>query len=201
MPNAKLASIFAVFKQHGVEIDQSAIWEVQGTPVVRHKDVERLGAALNIAYDEPKILRSERDEAVILVIGRIGEKMEWSIGEALIGVNYRVSGKQAAYPWAMAEKRAKDRVILKLAQLHGNAYSEDEADEFQRGKPNGQTEDERTKLERMADELIAEIEKRDPTQLSRLVTHPVFMKDYEQLDNYDKDRVDAAYKARKVPVE
>lgn len=197
MPNAKLAAIYAVFKQHGVEIDQSAIWEVQGTPVVRHKDVERLGAALGIVYDEPKILRSERDEAVILVIGRISERMEWSIGEAVIGVNYRVSGKQAAYPWAMAEKRAKDRVILKLAQLHGNAYSEDEADEFKSGKPTNQPEDERTEFDRMADELIDAIQKRDPTKLSKLVTHPVFVEDYARLDNYNKARVDNAYEARK----
>ena len=31
----------------------------------------------------------------------------------------------------MAEKRAKDRVILKLVGLHGDVYSEEEADEFQ----------------------------------------------------------------------
>ena len=30
----------------------------------------------------------------------------------------------------MAEKRAKDRVILKLAGLHGYVYSEDEAEDF-----------------------------------------------------------------------
>jgi hypothetical protein len=29
-----------------------------------------------------------------------GDRTEWSIGEALIGVNYRVSGKQAAYVFA-----------------------------------------------------------------------------------------------------
>jgi hypothetical protein len=71
---------------------------------------------------------------VILVTGRLpspeGERREWSIGEALIGTNYRVSGKQAAYVYAMAEKRAKDRVILKLIELHGLVYSEEEADEF-----------------------------------------------------------------------
>jgi hypothetical protein len=54
---------------------------------------------------------------------------EWSIGEALVNANYRVSGKQAPYVYAMAEKRAKDRVIIKLCGLHG-LYSEDEADEF-----------------------------------------------------------------------
>jgi translation initiation factor IF-2 len=80
-------------------------------------------------------VRAERDEAVILVTGRIGDRVEWSIGEALVGVNYRVSGKQAAYVYAMAEKRAKDRVILKLIELHGLVYSEEEADEFKNGRP------------------------------------------------------------------
>ena len=49
--------------------------------------------------------------------------------------NYRVSGKQAGNVYAMAEKRAKDRVILKLLELHGLVYSEEEADEFRQGHP------------------------------------------------------------------
>jgi len=130
----KLDAIYAVFDKHGVDLDRDSIWEVQGTPVVYHKAIERLGAALKVVWDEPKIIRAERDEAVIQVIGRVGDRMEWSIGEAVIGVNYRVSGKQAAYVWAMAEKRAKDRVILKLADLHGDVYSDEEADEFKQGR-------------------------------------------------------------------
>jgi hypothetical protein len=35
----------------------------------------------------------------------------------------------------MAEKRAKDRVILKLVGLHGDVYSEEEADDFKEAKP------------------------------------------------------------------
>ena len=34
------------------------------------------------------------------------------------------------YPYAMAEKRAKDRVILKLLDIHGEVYSQEEADDF-----------------------------------------------------------------------
>jgi hypothetical protein len=44
------------------------------------------------------------------------------------GGNYKVSGKQASYVWAMAEKRGKDRVIIKLAGIE--AYSEEESDDF-----------------------------------------------------------------------
>ncbi|HEV2557377.1 MAG TPA: trna delta -isopentenylpyrophosphate transferase [Microvirga sp.] len=111
------------------------VWRVQGTPVIYHKALERIAAHAKIHFDTPTIVRAERDEAVVLVTGRMGDRAEWSIGEALIGVNYRVSGKQAAYVWAMAEKRAKDRVILKLIELHGLVYSEEEADEFKRSSP------------------------------------------------------------------
>ncbi|MHC2249898.1 trna delta -isopentenylpyrophosphate transferase [Bradyrhizobium elkanii] len=140
--NPKLDKIYDVFDKHKVDIDRDSIWEVQGTPVVKHKDVERLGAAIGIKWTKPEILRAERDEAVILVMGEANGKTEWSIGEALIskenevGGNYKVKGKMAAYPYAMAEKRAKDRVILKLADLHGDAYSSEEADDFNQDPDN-----------------------------------------------------------------
>jgi hypothetical protein len=118
-----------IFRKASVQIDRDDVWSVQASRVVKHKALERLAAALGINYAAPQILRAEKDEAVILVTGAIGDKSEWSIGEACINVNYKVSGKQAAYVYAMAEKRAKDRVILKLAGLHG-VYSEDEADDF-----------------------------------------------------------------------
>ncbi len=117
------------------------VWRVQGTAVIFHRTLERIAAQAGIAFDPPVLVRSERDEAVILVTGRLpgakpgAERVEWSIGEALVNVNYRVSGKQAAYVYAMAEKRAKDRVILKLIELHGLVYSEEEADEFRHGHP------------------------------------------------------------------
>jgi len=106
------------------------IWRVQGQAVIYHKALERIAAQAGIAFASPTILRAERDEAVVLVTGRMGERTEWSIGEALVNVNYRISGRQAAYVYAMAEKRAKDRVILKLIGLHGLLYSEEEADEL-----------------------------------------------------------------------
>ncbi len=112
----------------------ASVWRVQGTAVIYHKSLERIAAKARIVFDAPVVIRSERDEAVMLVTGRMPgperELVEWSVGEAAIGQNYRVSGKQAAYPWSMAEKRGKDRVILKLIGLSGVLYSEDEADDF-----------------------------------------------------------------------
>ena len=60
----------------------------------------------------------------MVVFGHLGEISEWSIGEA------SPTNNKNAYPFAMAEKRAKDRVILKLIGLHGMVYSEIEADDF-----------------------------------------------------------------------
>jgi hypothetical protein len=145
-------NIHDVLTKYGESIEGN-VWRVQGNVVILHKALERIAARAGIFFDPPVVLRAESDEAVILVTGRLVgaappsegagphttaemlSRMEWSIGEAKIGSNYRVSGKQAAYPYAMAEKRAKDRVILKLIELHGYAYSEDEADDFKAGKP------------------------------------------------------------------
>jgi hypothetical protein len=128
------ADIIALFKGFGCAITQDDIWQVQAATVIKHKALERLAASARIVFDPPVIIRAGEAEAVILATGKLNDRVEWSIGEALVNVNYRVSGKQAAYVYAMAEKRAKDRVILKLAGLHG-LYSEDEADEFKQGPP------------------------------------------------------------------
>jgi hypothetical protein len=122
-----------LFSTASVPLERDDIWSVQSARVVKHKALERLAAALKIKFAAPHILRAERDEAVILVSGSLGEATEWSIGEAVVNVNYRISGKMAAYVYAMAEKRGKDRVILKLAGLHG-VYSEDEADDFKQSQ-------------------------------------------------------------------
>ena len=151
-----LGFIRDIFRKAGVPLDGDDVWEVQKVRVVKHKALERLGAGMGIEFDAPQILRCEGDEAVILATGRMNGKSEWSIGEAKIvlmvdsgrknqwgkpvyeapaGVtgNYQITPKQASYPFAMAEKRAKDRVILKLSGLHG-VYSEDEADDFRQSE-------------------------------------------------------------------
>lgn len=116
-------------------LGHEACWDCHGTWVVHHWALEQIAAKAGIRYEQPTVLVAEKDAAAILVTGYFVDqagpvKSEWSIGEAVIGQNYKVSGKQAAYPFAMAEKRAKDRVILKLIGLHGLAYSDVEADEF-----------------------------------------------------------------------
>lgn len=132
----KKQEIRDLFATHGVVLSQSDVWAVQGTPVVKHSALERLAAKLKLTWDPPREVMVSMNEIVILARAtRTDGISEWSYGEVNVvrdgvpGGNYRLTGKQAGYPWAMAEKRAKDRVIIKLAGLHG-AYSEDEAEGF-----------------------------------------------------------------------
>jgi len=104
-----------------------AAWDCHGTWVVYHRVLEQIAAKAGISFDAPIPLETNgagRSVAICVTGRNDAGKTEWSIGEASPANN------KNAYPYAMAEKRAKDRVILKLIGLHGLAYSEDEADEF-----------------------------------------------------------------------
>lgn len=120
--------ISAVLKEH--EFGPEACWDCHGTWVIYHRVLEEIAAKNGIAFDPPLALEADgHGKCVALcVTGRMADKAEWSIGEAAPGNN------KNAYPFAMAEKRGKDRVILKLIGLHGLAYSEEEADEFRQSR-------------------------------------------------------------------
>ena len=118
------------------EPSTGTVRQVEGTAVISHKALERIAARAGITFDPPRVLRAERDEAVLLALGRMGERSEWSIGEALLNVNYRVPDREPVYVYAKAEERAKDRIILKLIGLHGLLYSEEEADQFGESWPS-----------------------------------------------------------------
>lgn len=107
-------------------------WNCHGTYVLLHKALEKVAVHKNIVFNEPTILEcnSEKKIVSLLVTGTMGDKSEWSIGEASPYNN------KNSYPYAMAEKRAKDRVILKLVGLHGDVYAEDEADAFKEARPD-----------------------------------------------------------------
>lgn len=124
--------VLAFMEQY--KIDSDEVWEVHGsTWVVKHKALERVAAELGITWDRPAMVETNAADgiAVMVVFGKLGDKSEWSMGEA------SPKNNKNAYPYAMAEKRAKDRVILKLLTTHGALYSESEADEFtQRKNPH-----------------------------------------------------------------
>lgn len=114
-------------------IAHDEIWEVHGTSwVVKHKALERVAAEQKIVWGMPTMIETSAEKGIVAlcVTGTLGERSEWSIGEAAPKNN------KNAYPYAMAEKRAKDRVILKLLTVHGELFSEDEADELKRPNPH-----------------------------------------------------------------
>jgi hypothetical protein len=118
------------------ETAKTSTWDCHGTRVILHKALEKIAAKKGIAFDAPVHLVTDpvNKQVAIQVTGRLGDMEAWSIGE-VSPVNCK-----NAYPFAMAEKRAKDRVILKLAGLHGYVYSEDEAEDFKDAKPSEDSE-------------------------------------------------------------
>lgn len=128
-PSKQLMDFMSRFK-----IDADEVWEVRsgGAWAIKHMALERVAAEQKIVFERPAIIENNSAEkvAAICVFGTMGERQEWSIGEASPHNN------KNAYCYAMAEKRAKDRVILKLLNAHGTLYSEDEADDFKRPNPH-----------------------------------------------------------------
>ncbi len=126
MPRALDKTISEILSKYG-ETPKEACWDCHGVWVVYHKAIERMAARAGIVFDQPTVIEANaaNKTAVICVTGTMAERTEWSFGEASPANN------KNAYPFAMAEKRAKDRVVLKLLGLHGLAYSEDESDDFQ----------------------------------------------------------------------
>ena len=123
--------VIDVLKEIG-ETAKTSTWDCHGTRVILHKALEKIAAKKGIAFDAPVHLVTDpaNKQVAIQVTGRLGDMEAWSIGEV------SPANCKNAYPFAMAEKRAKDRVILKLAGLHGYVYSEDEAEEFKEAKPS-----------------------------------------------------------------
>jgi hypothetical protein len=124
-------AVLEFMENYGVASDE--IWEVHGTTwCVKHKALERVAAQVGIVWEKPelKVCDMEKGLIAILVGGKLGTHTEFSFGEA------SPKNNKNSYPIAMAEKRAKDRVILKLLAVHGDLYSEEEADDFKRPNPH-----------------------------------------------------------------
>lgn len=111
--------------------DNTAVWDCHGTWVAYHAAVERMAAKAGIEFHLPEMIvnDAEKKTVVICVMAKMGEKTEWSFGEV------SPSNNKNAYPYAMAEKRAKDRAALKLLGMAGLVYSEEEADDFKEARP------------------------------------------------------------------
>lgn len=122
-------------KKYGVASDE--VWLVPGgkSHAIKHAALERIAVQIGIKWSPPREIEMNAAEGVatIWVEGCLGETKIWSYGEASPRNN------KNAYCVSMAEKRGKDRVILKLLSIHGGdkgLYSEMELDaEYQQPQP------------------------------------------------------------------
>lgn len=91
---------------------------------IKHKVCEQIAADKGITFDLPVVVESDsaNKTVALIVTGHMGDRTEWSFGEASPG------NCKNQYPYSMAEKRGKDRVILKLIGLHGDVHSDEEFD-------------------------------------------------------------------------
>jgi hypothetical protein len=128
-PSKQLQEFMSKFK-----IDHDEIWEVRsgGAWAIKHSALERVAGEQSITFDIPQFAEKDGSNKIVamLIVGHMGDKTEWSVGEA------SPSNNKNSYPYAMAEKRGKDRVILKLLNRPGDVYSEEEADDFKRQNPH-----------------------------------------------------------------
>ena len=125
------------------ETPNTALWDCHGTWVVKHKALEKVASTYGISFNDPVVIETDiKNKSVALMVrgersfkikdsDKIVTRSEWSVGEASPYNN------KNGYPYAMAEKRAKDRVILKLIGISGDVYSEEEGDDLKNSKPRG----------------------------------------------------------------
>lgn len=146
-------AVLDFMEKYGVESDE--IWEVHGSSwVVKHKALERVAVEVGVVWLRPSVQVCDLANkiAVICAFGKLGDREEWSFGEASPANN------KNSYPVAMAEKRARDRVILKLLVTHGALYSEAEADEFSEQRPEKRGELPKKDAKAIYTKLQAEIQ-------------------------------------------
>jgi hypothetical protein len=117
-------AVETIIKGYGL-VAKDVLWDCHGTWCMYHRSIEKIAADQGIAFDPPQVLEANgaAKSVALCVVGRFKDRAEWSVGEA------SPANCKNAYPYAMAEKRAKDRVVLKLIGLHGLVYSEDEMPE------------------------------------------------------------------------
>lgn len=127
----ELAKKYDLTKQDFWELPQRA-----GTWIVTHNACEKIADIEKITFDYPEIHNGGKEVAMIgkakmRIKGKTKyeDKEVWSTGEA------SPDNCKNKYMWAMAEKRLKDRLTLKLinAAEYG-IYSEEEADSFKDSK-------------------------------------------------------------------
>ena len=112
--------------------------------IITHDACQKIGDMEGIIFGPPQILNSEQSFVRMVISAKKGEVLMWSIGEA------DTKNCKNLYFGAMAEKRGKDRVILKLINAYEyGIYSDVEADDFKKPKYEHRTEDQAKEFEQL----------------------------------------------------
>jgi hypothetical protein len=110
-------------------LNKNDVWQCQNAWVIKHDAIERIAVTEGVIFDTPQVVEFNGSLGLIGRATKDGKNYIWSTGEAS---NENVKGK-GRYYFAMAEKRLKDRLTLKLINAYQyGIYSEDEADDFER---------------------------------------------------------------------
>ncbi len=112
-------------------LSKDDFWELKrGTRsmwIITHDACEKIAAKENIQFGAPTIYRDGNQDVAIVGDAKRGNKVIWSTGEA------SPKNCKAPYMFAMAEKRLKDRLVLKLINAYEyGIYSDSEADNFKK---------------------------------------------------------------------
>ena len=127
-------------EEYGLRLPEDAFdsdkdfWNCHGNWIIKHDGCEKIADFHDMKFEIPNQNYDVSPNVALLIKGSMvdgddAEKTEWSFGEA--------NGRNTKMPywWAMAEKRGKDRVILKLINAYEKGlYSSVEADEFKQNK-------------------------------------------------------------------
>jgi hypothetical protein len=104
---------------------KECLWDCHGAWVMYHRYIEIAGIKCKVNIDNLDEIETNSEKGIVCI------KCTASLDKMKVITYGEASPKNTrnAYPYAMAEKRAIDRAILKLIGLHGFIYSEDEMPE------------------------------------------------------------------------
>lgn len=110
-------------EKYGVTSDN--VWLLPGGKkyAILHKELERVAANEGISFAKPEFIPSS-DGVAMWGQATLNGRTVWTTGEAA------ARNCKNNYWYAMAEKRLKDRLTLKLLDAHGDIYSDSETDDF-----------------------------------------------------------------------
>ena len=114
-------------------LDKSDFWEMKfggkSNWIITHDAVEKIADIEKVEFHLPQVFRDNNSNVAMLGEASKGDKRVWSTGESSSYNN------KNPYNFAMAEKRLKDRLVLKIINAYEyGIYSDVEADDFKKAK-------------------------------------------------------------------